>query len=281
MTDDGSFSGHGPKPGRRASVISMSAHKNRHNKASSDDLKPVANLTLFDFVPGDNYDLDSAQGEITSLLGGALPCEDSPFERDVATYSTGKSRRRFMRWGADENPTESGDDGANENPPQSIDENCYISDAESDALEVIKKREKRANRHKKDWQHKTGRSGSVPESFYHAINGLKSGFATERNVRVHCGIAGTVALLALLLKVDTVGCLALTLATGFVFFAEYMNTALEHITNIQTNFRFHKSARLAKDTSAAAVMLAAFTASVVGAIVFLPRFAILLSGGVL
>ena len=90
-------------------------------------------------------------------------------------------------------------------------------------------------------------------------------------MRIHCAIALAVFTLALMLKVDAVGCLALVLATGFVLFAEYVNTALEHVTDIQANFRYHRSARYAKDTAAAAVLIAALTAVLVGAIVFVPH----------
>ncbi|MBS1990519.1 MAG: diacylglycerol kinase [Cyanobacteria bacterium SZAS LIN-3] len=260
MADDGTFKGHGGKPGRKSTVISMSAHKNRHGHSSSaeaekDAPKKLAGLTVFE----------------------ALPCEDSPFERDVELTDAEllaaavqepapvKGRgRRFLRWGLDESqPTEVFSD----------------DDCDGEVAEALASGSRDAAKSRgDDWDHKTGRSGSVTESFYHAIHGLKSGFAGQRNVRIHCVISVMVFLLAFLLQVDYAGCLSLILATGFVFFAEYVNTALEHITDIQAHFRHHESARLAKDTAAGAVLIAAVTAVLVGLTVFAPRLFALLIG---
>jgi len=131
------------------------------------------------------------------------------------------------------------------------------------------------------WQRKSGQAGSIFESFYHAFNGLALGFRQQRNLRIHSFLGVCVFALAFYLKVEPWQYIALSLAIGFVFFAEFVNTAIEHMVDIQANYRYHLSARYAKDTAAAAVLWAAMTAVVVGAIVFLPRLYDLVRTGIL
>ncbi len=132
---------------------------------------------------------------------------------------------------------------------------------------------------KESWQCKSGQAGSLFESFYHAFNGLALGFRRQRNVRIHTFLGLFVFALAFCLKVDPWQWIALTVAIGFVFFAEFVNTAIEHMVDIQANYRYHLSARYAKDTAAAAVLVAAITAAIVGAVIFLPRLCSLVRMG--
>lgn len=132
---------------------------------------------------------------------------------------------------------------------------------------------------KDSWQHKSSQAGSVFESFYHAFNGLALGFRQQRNLRIHTFLGLFVFALAFYLKVEPWQWIALCVVIGFVFFAEFVNTAVEHMVDIQANYRYHLSARYAKDTAAAAVLVAAVTAVIVGAIVFLPRLTSLLFAG--
>ncbi|MBU6450348.1 MAG: diacylglycerol kinase [Cyanobacteria bacterium REEB67] len=248
----------------------MSAHKSRHGGDSGVGKKMSA-LTLFDFSPSESdedYCADEAAGsnaltgEIVEdnvsdndqvLLVQALPCENTPFERNSGTgdaisetVSSAEIGRKSLRWGLEPRDAEAGP-------------------------ETRREKSRRERSRREEWQHKTGSTGSLLESFYHALNGLYAAFDSERNVRIHCCIAAIVLVLALALKVDVNGCLALILVTAFVLFAEYINTAIEHVTDIQANFRHHPSAKLAKDTAAGAVVIAAVTAVFVGAIVFIPR----------
>lgn len=127
-----------------------------------------------------------------------------------------------------------------------------------------------------DWDHKSSRSGSVVESFYHAIHGLKVAIGSQRNLRIHLVVAPAVLTAAIILKVEPWGVGLLLLSIGLVIAAELINTAIEHLVDIQSGFRYHLSARYAKDTAAAGVMVSAAVAAIVGAIVFLPRLLALL-----
>lgn len=129
-----------------------------------------------------------------------------------------------------------------------------------------------------DWKRKAGPAATIQESFFHAINGLGVGFRNQRNMRIHCCLAASVLILALIIRVDALGLAALVLVCGFVLFAEMVNTAIEHMVDIQANYKYHLSARYAKDTAAGAVLIAALTACLVGAIVILPRLWQLICG---
>ena len=122
----------------------------------------------------------------------------------------------------------------------------------------------------KTWQRKSGRALNMIESFYHAFHGIWVGLKEERNVRIHFLAAVAVTALAIWLKIDTLGCIALTFAVGLVLITEFLNTSLEHLVNINSGNEYHKSARYAKDTAAAAVLCASVTSFIVGLIVFMP-----------
>lgn len=62
----------------------------------------------------------------------------------------------------------------------------------------------------------------------------------------------------------------LTLAIGFVFVTETLNTAIEIDIDL-TSPEYHPFARDTKDVAAAAVLLSVFVAVIIGLIIFLPK----------
>jgi diacylglycerol kinase len=120
------------------------------------------------------------------------------------------------------------------------------------------------------------RTANVFESFFHAFRGFWVSLKTERNLRIHVAVALLVAAAGVILKVDTIGWTLLVLSCGVVIVAELANTALERLVDLATEGKFNRLAGEAKDISAAAVMSAAVMAAIIGALVFLPRIALLL-----
>jgi diacylglycerol kinase len=120
------------------------------------------------------------------------------------------------------------------------------------------------------WKVKAGRSASLVESFYHAFSGIGTTLKRERNFRVHLAFAALAIGLGLILKIGDVQWLAVTLAIGLVLTAEFINTAMEHIVDLVTERTYHDAAKAAKDTAAAAVLVAAICAVITGMMVFLP-----------
>ncbi len=113
------------------------------------------------------------------------------------------------------------------------------------------------------------RSDSMLASFRFAINGLMYVVSTQRNFRVHI-----VAAIAALSLGFTVGCSTLEFAVvvltmGLVLVAEVANTVAETIVDLASP-EYHDLARIAKDSVAGGVLIAAMTSIAVGCIIFGP-----------
>ena len=107
------------------------------------------------------------------------------------------------------------------------------------------------------------------DSFKYAINGLLLTWRGEANFRIHSMAALAAIALGLYLDITWAKWLWIIFAIGLVFFAELVNTAIEHICDRITS-ESDDQIRKVKDISAAAVFVAALTALVVGVIIFLP-----------
>ncbi len=111
---------------------------------------------------------------------------------------------------------------------------------------------------------------SVIKSFNDAITGIIYVLRTQRNMRIHFVIAAAVLIISLLLGVSRVELMIVFLAVALVMVAELLNTAVESAIDVVTT-TFDPLARLAKDVAAAAVLVASFTAVVLGYLVFFRR----------
>lgn len=93
-------------------------------------------------------------------------------------------------------------------------------------------------------------------SFRHAWNGLIHTAVHQRNMRVHIvsallvGLVGSGIPLGIAEKVTLIFCVLL------IFFAEILNSALEHLVDLATR-HFDEKARLTKDAAAAGVLVLA------------------------
>ncbi len=111
---------------------------------------------------------------------------------------------------------------------------------------------------------------SIFSSFGFAGSGVKDALRDEPNFRIHI-IVGTLALiLGFVFKFSTIEFAILILTETIVIVAELINTALENIVDIVSPEK-KEEARIAKDVSAAFVLIAAFSSSLVGLLLFLPR----------
>lgn len=106
-------------------------------------------------------------------------------------------------------------------------------------------------------------------SFGPAFKGLKSGFLSENNFRVHLLAATGAIVLGLILQVQRGDWLWLLTAICMVFTIEYVNTAIEKLTDLVSP-QYNDLAGKVKDISAAAVLLISIMAAIIGLMVFLP-----------
>jgi diacylglycerol kinase (ATP) len=107
-------------------------------------------------------------------------------------------------------------------------------------------------------------------SFGYAWQGIKALFRTEHNAWIHTAIAIAVVIAAILLKVSSTEAIVLVSATAFVFVTEILNTAIEKLADF-ISLQMHPQIGLVKDLAAAAVLIAAIAAVVIGAIIFIPK----------
>ncbi len=111
-------------------------------------------------------------------------------------------------------------------------------------------------------------------SFGYAFEGLRLSVMVDQNVRFHLAVGVLVFISALLLKVSTAEILFVVFAIFFVIICEMLNTAIEEMTNLIKK-EHSEEARVAKDIAAAAVLLSALFALIVGIVVLVPRLLLL------
>jgi diacylglycerol kinase len=114
-----------------------------------------------------------------------------------------------------------------------------------------------------------GSRGSLVASFRNALSGLGQLLRSQRNARIHLAITLAVLGVSSWLRLSTGDWALLALAAALVWTAELINSALESVVDLATK-EWQPLARDAKDLGAAAVLMAAVVAAVVGALVLGP-----------
>lgn len=107
-------------------------------------------------------------------------------------------------------------------------------------------------------------------SFRYAIEGFVSSFKTERNMKIHVLAMVIVVILGFMLKISLLEWCICAIAIALVIGAELFNTAIETVVDMISPQRNPK-AKLAKDISAAAVLILSLGAAVAGLIIFIPK----------
>lgn len=113
------------------------------------------------------------------------------------------------------------------------------------------------------------------KSFKYALRGVAIVIAYEHNAWVHAIATLLVCALGFWAKLSYIEWSCIVLAIMTVWTAEALNTAIETVTDLASP-EFHSLAERAKDVAAGAVLVAAIGATLVGALIFGPRFLALL-----
>jgi diacylglycerol kinase len=113
-------------------------------------------------------------------------------------------------------------------------------------------------------------------SFKYAIAGVVDLFKTQPNARIHLFFTIIALCLGSYFQLSLLEWALIWLCIGLVFSMEALNTAIEHLTDLVSP-EYHPLAGRAKDVAAAAVLLSAIGAIVVGLIVFFPKIFALLN----
>lgn len=108
------------------------------------------------------------------------------------------------------------------------------------------------------------------KSFSYAFAGLKVVFKEEHNAWIHLFATVCVVVAGILFKISLMEWVSVAFAVGLVFSFEILNTSVENIADFICPERNDHIKRI-KDLAAAAVLVSAITAAVIGLIVFIPK----------
>ena len=112
---------------------------------------------------------------------------------------------------------------------------------------------------------KTGKN-PLYKSFGYAFEGIFAGIRGERNMKIHCFAAVCVIVAGVLFHISvTEWCICLVLF-GLILSLELVNTAIEAVVDLVTEDK-KPLAKLAKDTAAGAVLIAAVMAAMAGLLI--------------
>jgi len=106
--------------------------------------------------------------------------------------------------------------------------------------------------------------------FHHAWDGIKHAFINHPNFKIHSIISLIVLLLALILQISNIQFTILVFAIVLGFIVEMVNTSIESVVDLVTE-EWRQNAKIAKDVSAGAMLLAAIGTAIVGLIIFIPE----------
>ena len=110
----------------------------------------------------------------------------------------------------------------------------------------------------------------LPTSFLYAAKGLKYAFSTQRNFRIHVGFALVAFALGLFLGLNKSDLAIMALTVTSVLVVELLNTAIESVVDLAIGKRFHPLAKIAKDCSAGAVLVASISSLLIAVLLLFP-----------
>jgi len=106
-------------------------------------------------------------------------------------------------------------------------------------------------------------------SFEYAFRGWFHVLQTQRNVWIHSAIAAVVLIVGLWLRLPPRDWAVIVLTAALVFTAEFINTSIEAVVDLVSPDT-HPLAKIGKDVGAAAVLISAIAAILVGLLILGP-----------
>jgi diacylglycerol kinase len=111
---------------------------------------------------------------------------------------------------------------------------------------------------------------SRARSFHHAFAGLWFVIRTQRNAWIHAIASVVVVVMAFWLALSPRDWATIIMAITMVWIAEFINTALEAVVDLASKQEHHEMAKVGKDVGAAAVLIAAVSAALIGLLILGP-----------
>ena len=119
---------------------------------------------------------------------------------------------------------------------------------------------------KRKWKNR-----DVISSLEFALTGIFTAFKEEKNMRSHVLSALAAIIAGLIFRISAIEWLLLLLSIFLVIAFEIMNSAVENVVDLASDYHFSMRAKNAKDMAAGAVLVVSVFAVITGLIIFLPK----------
>ena len=119
---------------------------------------------------------------------------------------------------------------------------------------------------KRKWKNR-----DVISSLEFALTGIFTAFKEEKNMRSHVLSAVAAIIAGLIFRISATEWLFLLLSIFLVIAFEIMNSAVENVVDLASDYHFSMRAKNAKDMAAGAVLVVSGFAVVTGLIIFVPK----------
>ena len=121
-------------------------------------------------------------------------------------------------------------------------------------------------KNKRKWKNR-----DVISSLEFALTGIFTAFKEEKNMKSHVLSAVAAIIAGLIFRISAAECLFLLLSIFLVIAFEIMNSAVENVVDLASDYHFSMRAKNAKDMAAGAVLVVSGFAVVTGLIIFVPK----------
>ena len=118
-------------------------------------------------------------------------------------------------------------------------------------------------------------SSNVLISFKYAFSGISYVLITSRNFKIQLILAVTSLMIGFLLKISQSNYVILISTIMSVLILEILNTSIESIVDLVVKKEFSSLAKISKDTSAGAVLLASINSVIIAVYIFVPKIKLL------
>ena len=118
-------------------------------------------------------------------------------------------------------------------------------------------------------------SSNVLKSFRYAFSGISYVLKTSRNFKIQLIFAVTSLMIGFLLQISQSNYVILIATIMSVLILEILNTSIESTVDLVVKKEFSSLAKISKDTSAGAVLLASINSVIIAVYIFFPKIKLL------
>ena len=118
-------------------------------------------------------------------------------------------------------------------------------------------------------------SSNLLKSFKYAFSGISYVLKTSRNFKIQLIFAVISLMIGFLLQISQSNYVILIATIMSVLILELLNTSIESIVDLVVKKEFSSLAKISKDTSAGAVLLASINSVIIAVYIFVPKIKLL------